>query len=125
MFPMPLRNSVNQKGDYAAPHTPTHCLKTLNENMRTDILKNVHFNMHDQMDAKKQQSPLVMLIKSITQVLDTHQNDGYSLHHIERNPLNIKPLFPFNREEDYQHDLALLKCQLKGLKQIRSEIGRY
>ena len=55
------------------PCSPGHCLKMLNENMRTDILRSVHQRIQVRMDQRDKKSPLEILIESIEEVLGTFE----------------------------------------------------
>ena len=108
--------------EFEKPCSPGHCLRMLNENMRTDILKNVHQGIHQQKEKKSKKSPLVMLIKSIEDVLALF---GSINLRVERNPFNADRYYHFDPEQDYQHDIKLLKFQLKELKKILKDIRSF
>ena len=106
------------------PCSPGHCLGMLNDNMRTDILRNVHHGIEFRKDNRDKKSPLEMLIESIEDVLATYE--GYNLFElIERNPFNANPSYPFDPKSDYQHDIKLLKSQLRSLKKILASLDRF
>jgi hypothetical protein len=105
------------------PCSPGHCLKMLNDNMRTDILRNVHQHIKARMDQRAKKSPLKILIESIEEVLGTFE--GINLFEcVERNPFNIDPRYRFNPEPDYKHDIKLLNSQLKSLREILASIDK-
>ncbi len=109
---------------FEKPCSPGHCLKMLNDNMRTDILRSVHQRVQARMDQRDQRSPLEILIESIEEVLGTFE--GINLFEcVERNPFNSDPGYRFNPESDYQHDIMLLKSQLGSLREIFESLDHY
>jgi hypothetical protein len=91
----------------------------LNENMRTDILRSVHEGIQQYRDKMHKKSPLELLIKSIEGVVALFGSIQLS---VERNPFNADPHYRFDPEQDYKHDIALLKFQLKELKKTLKDI---
>lgn len=63
-----------------------------------------------------------MLIKSIEDVLALF---GSINLRVERNPFNADRYYHFDPEQDYQHDIKLLKFQLKELKKILKDIRSF
>ena len=63
-----------------------------------------------------------MLIKSIEDVLALFGSNNL---YVERNPFNADRYYQFDPEQDYQHDIKLLKFHLKELKKILKDIRRH
>lgn len=108
---------------FEKPVTPTHCLQILNATMRTDILRTVHEAMHVRKAQPQPASPLHMLIGSIADTLEVW-GSGEFLPLVGPNPLNPAH-YPFDREQDYHHDIALLTCQLQALQEILADIEKW
>lgn len=103
------------------PRSPGDCLRILNENMKTDILRHVHEQMHARNTQKDKKSPLKMLIDSIEQVLAIFGTMNL-VKSISRNPFNIYSHHNFNPEVAYKHDIDLLKSQLRYLREILADL---
>jgi hypothetical protein len=99
------------------PCSPGHCLGILNDNMRTDILRNVHHGIEARRDQRGKKSPLEILIESIEDVLATFAG-GNLCARVGPNPFNSDPSYRFQPEPDYRHDITLLKSQLGSLQEI-------
>ncbi len=103
------------------PCSPSHCLKMLNDYMRTDILRSVHQRIQARMDQRDKKSPLEILIESIEEVLATFEG-GNLFECVGPNPFNSDPRYRFHPEPDYQHDIRLLKSQLGSLQEILASL---
>lgn len=99
------------------PSSPGHCLGMLNDNMRTDMLRHIHRGIEARMEQRGQKSPLEILIEAIEEVLAAFEGRNL-LETIGPNPFNKDPLYRFQPQPDYQHDLALLRSQLGSLQEI-------
>ena len=89
----------------------------LNDNMRTDILRDVHQGIEARMDQRGKKSPLEILIESIEDVLATFEGTAL-FERVGPNPFNSDPSYRFQPEPDYRHDIKLLKSQLGSLREI-------
>jgi hypothetical protein len=89
------------------PSSPGHCLKILNENMRTDILRNVHQQVKARMEKRGKKSPLKILIESIEEVLGVFEELPL-FESVGPNPFNTSLRHKFNPEADYKHDIGKL-----------------
>ena len=112
--------SADKKG-FAIPAAPGHSLRLLNDYMRTDLLRPLHLHMHRMKDNQESGSPIHYLANSLERVLDSFE--GVNLFEcVVRNPYNIAPVYPFDAEKDYLHDIKLmkhhLKCHRKTIKQL-------
>ena len=95
----------------------------LNANMRTDILRQVHRGIEKRKDRPQRKSPLVMLIESIEDVLESFEDESLFVS-IGPNPFNRDPkYFRFEQEADSRHDVKLLETQLASLHEILAEIS--
>jgi hypothetical protein len=99
------------------PCSPGHCLKMLNDHMRTDMLRRVHECIQARMDQRSKKSPLEILIESLEEVLATFEG-GNLVACVGPNPFNSDPRYRFHPEPDNQHDIKLLKSQLGSLREI-------
>lgn len=109
---------------FTVPLTPAHSLRLLNDYMRTDLLLSIHQNVHRMKDGKKRASPLHWLTKSLEHVIGAY--DGANLFEcVARNPLHIDPDYDFHPEQDYAHDLRLMKHHLKCHKETIKDLRRY
>jgi hypothetical protein len=105
------------------PCSPGHCLKILNGNMRTDILRSVHQRIQARMDQRDKKSPLEIFIESIEEVIESFE--GIDLYEcFGRNPFNIDPGYRFNPKPDYNQDIKLLKSQLGSLREIFASLDK-
>ncbi|KAF0250518.1 MAG: hypothetical protein FD167_92 [bacterium] len=77
------------------PRSPGDSLRILNENMKTDILRYIHEQMHAKNAQKDKKSPLVMLIESIEQVLALFATTNL-VSSVSPNPFNIHSRHNFN-----------------------------
>jgi hypothetical protein len=89
----------------------------LNDNMRTDILRDVHRGIKARMDQRGKKSPLETLIESIEDVLATVEGSNL-FECVGPNPFNSDSLYRFQPELDYRHDIKLLKSQLGTLREM-------
>ena len=106
------------------PCSHGHCLKMLNDNMRTDILRRVHQHIHARMDQRDKKSPLEILIESIEEVLETLEETN-RLECVDRNQFNMNPGDRFNPGPDRKHDIKLLKSQLGSLRAIDASLDKF
>ncbi len=106
------------------PCSPGHCLKMLNDYMRTDILRSVHQRIQARMDQRDKKSPLEILIESIEEVLATFEGSNL-FECVGPNPFNSDPRYRFHPEHDYQHDIKLLKSQLGSLREILAGLDTF
>ncbi len=108
---------------FEPPVSTSHSLLTLNETMRSDILRDIHHYLHKYNDDKNDsRSPLDWLIESLERTLDLYNLIGEG--GIDSNPFNTAdPMYryKFKKEEAYKHDMKLMKFQLKALKKMKSE----
>jgi len=107
--------------NFEKPSAPGHCLKILNDTMRTDILRSVHECIELFKEKTGNQSPLEILISSIEGVLFTYEK-ACLYESVNQNPFNANQLNEFNPEQDYKHDIKLLNFQLNELKKTLKEI---
>ena len=98
------------------PRSPGDGLRILNENMKTDILRHIHEQMHARNAQKDKPSPLQMLVESIEQVLRIFGTMNLA-RSVSPNPFNIYSHHNFNQEAAYSHDIDLLKTQLGHLRE--------
>ena len=106
------------------PCSPGHCLKMLNDNMRTDILRRVHQHIQARMDQRGKKSPLEILIESIEEVLGTFEGSNL-FECVEPNPFNTDPRYRFHPEPGYHHGIQLLKSQLGSLREILASLNSF
>ncbi|MER9202932.1 hypothetical protein NKH74_27715 [Mesorhizobium sp. M0933] len=112
------------KMGFAAPVTPAHSLRLLNNYMRTDLLRHIHLHVHQMKDGNEPGSPLHYLAKSLERVVRAY--DGLNLFEcVTRNPFHIDPDYEFDPEQDYLHDLKLMRHHLKFHKRTIRDLGRY
>lgn len=105
------------------PCSPSHCLGMLNDNMRTDILRNVHEYLLDRKAQNDQRSPLELLLESINHTLGRFKHSR-SFEQVERNPFNVdENVRQFNLQLDAQHDMKLLRSQRAGLQALYDSIS--
>jgi len=97
---------------FAIPKSPGHSLLLLNSYMRTDLLRSIHARLHDMKAAQAPGSPIHHLAQSLEWVLDIYGNTNL-FECVSRNPYHIAPGFLFQAEEDYTHDVRLMKHHLK------------
>jgi hypothetical protein len=106
------------------PCSPGHCLGMLNDNMRTDILRDVHQGIKARMDQRGKKSPLEILIESIEDVLATFEGSNL-FERVGPNPFNSGPFYRFQPEPDYRHDIKLLKSQLGSLRELFASLDSF
>ncbi len=107
---------------FAVPKTPTHSPMLLNSYMRTDMLQHIHAHPYKMKDNDGPGSPLHHTAKSLEQALGTW--GGINLFEcFTRNPFHIDPGHGFRPEQDYLHDIKLMKHHLKCLRKTIKEIG--
>ena len=112
------------KMGFAVPKTPAHSLMVLNSYMRTDLLQHIHLRLHQIRDANEPGSPLHHMAKSLERVIDTY--DGINLFEcFARNPFHIDPDYEFQQEQDYFHDIRLMKHHLKCHRRTIEALDRY
>ena len=73
------------------------------------------------MDQRGKKSPLEILIESMEEVLATYEG-RHLFGSIGPNPFNGDPCYPFHPAPDYQHDIKLLKSQLRSLQEILARL---
>jgi len=112
------------KAGFDVPKAPGHSLLLLNNYMRTDLLSHIHLRLHQMRDANKPGSPLHHLAKSLDQVIGTY--DGINLFEcVARNPVHIDADYEFQPEQDYLHDIRLMKHHLKCHRRTIKDLARY
>ena len=109
---------------FAVPKTPTHSLMLLNSYMRTDMLQHIHSRLHKMRDSDRDGSPLHQMAKTLEQVIDTW-GDLDLFECFTRNPFHIDPDYEFRPEQDYLHDIRLMKHHLKSHRKTIKELGRW
>lgn len=114
----------DDKMGFAVPKTPSHSLQLLNNYMRTDMLSHIHLRLHRMRDADEPGSPLRHIEKSLEKVIDTYE--GVNLFEcFTRNPFHIDSDYEFRPEQDYQHDIKLMKHHLKCHRRTIRDLDRY
>lgn len=109
---------------FAVPKTPSHSLLLLNNYMRTDLLGQIHLRLHQMRDENEPGSPLHHLAKSLERVIAVY--DGVNLFEsVARNPVHIDPNYEFRPEQDYLHDIRLMKHHLKCHRKTIKDLARY
>lgn len=101
-----------------SPSSPGHCLKILNEHMRTDLLRSLHARLEEGRDGSPGSSPLDSLIESIKWTLASvpRPDNGDS---VEVNPLNLNAVIHGVSMDDQTHDIKLLAKQLLYLEKLK------
>ncbi|WP_460088220.1 hypothetical protein [Roseibium sp. LAB1] len=112
------------KMGFAVPKTPTHSLMLLNSYMRTDMLQHIHSRLHKMRDSDRDGSPLHQMAKTLEQVIDTW-GDLNLFECFTRNPFHIDRDYEFRPEQDYLHDIRLMKHHLKCHRKTIKELGRW
>ncbi len=84
----------------------------------------VHGGIYARQEANDTRSPLELLIHSIDDVLDV-VDMAYPAECLDRNPVTFKLHYPFDAQTDREHDIRLLKRQVKALKAILREINAW
>lgn len=112
--------SEDKKG-FAIPAAPGHSLRLLNDYMRTDLLRQLHLHIHQMKDNQEPGSPIHYLANGLERVLDSCEGVN-RFECVAKNPYCIAPVYPFNAERDYLHDIKLMKhhltCDRKTIKQL-------
>ena len=103
------------------PCSPGHCLGMLNDNMRTDMLREIHRGIEARMDQRGKKSPLEILVEAMAEVLAVFEKRNLP-ESVRPNPFNKAPFYRFQPKPDYQHDIALLKSQLESLQEILARL---
>jgi hypothetical protein len=112
------------KMGFAVPKTPAHSLMLLNSYMRTDMLQHIHLRLHKMRDENEPGSPLHHMAKSLEQVISTW--DGINLVEcFTRNHFHIDLDYEFRPEQDYLHDIRLMKHHLKCHRSTIKELDRW
>ena len=115
---------TEDKMGFAVPKTPAHSLMLLNSYMQTDMLLHIHLRLDQMRDGNEPGSPLHYMAKSLEQVIGTR--GGINLFEcFIRNHFHIDPDYEFRPEQDYQHDIGLMKHHLKCIKKTIKELGHY
>lgn len=114
----------DEKMGFAVPRTPAHSLQLLNSYMRTDLLRNIHLRLHQLRDANAPGSPLDHISASLDRVIDTYGSINL-FECVTRNHFHIDPDYEFRPEEDYAHDIKLMKHHLKCHRRKIKELARY
>lgn len=112
------------KMGFAVPKTPAHSLLLLNSYMRTDLLRHIHQHLHQMKDGNEPGSPLHYLAKSLERVIGDY-DDVNLFECVTRNPFHIDPDYEFQPQQDYSHDMRLMKHHLKCHKRTIKDLGRY
>ena len=109
---------------FAVPVSPGHSLLLLNSYMRTDLLLSIHQHVHRMKDRNESGSPLQYLAESLGHVIAAY--DGINLFEcVARNSLHIDPDFEFDAEQDYAHDIKLMKHHLECHRRTMKDLKRY
>jgi hypothetical protein len=101
-----------------SPSSPGHCLKILNEHMRTDLLRSLHARLEEGRDGSPGSPPLDSLIESIKWTLASvpRPDNGDS---VEVNPLNLDAVIHGVSTDDQTHDIKLLAKHLLYLEKLK------
>jgi hypothetical protein len=109
---------------FAVPKTPAHSFMLLNSYVRTDLLRHIHLRLHQMWDTNEPGAPLHQLAKSLERVISTY--GGVDLFEcVTRNSFHIDPDYEFLPEQDYRHDIRLMKHHLKCLTRTIKDLGRF
>ena len=109
---------------FAVPVSPGHSLLLLSNYMRTDLLIGIHQHVHRMKDRKEPGSPLHHLAESIGHVIAAY--DGINLFEcVARNTLHINPDFEFHPEQNYAHDIKLMRHHLDCHRRTMRDLKRY
>lgn len=113
------------KMGFAVPKTPAHSLMLLNSYMRADMLQHIHVRLHKMRNEDNEPgSPLHHMAKCLEQVIDTW--DGINLVEcFTRNHFHIDPDYEFRPEQDYLHDISLMKHHLKCHRATIKKLDRW
>jgi len=107
---------------FATPRSPGHSLMLLNGYMRTSLLGSLHNRLHEIRGADMPGSPIHHLALGLEWVLDMPA-DANAFGRVNRNPYHVAAGFEFRAEEDYAHDLRLMKHHLKCHRQTIKELA--
>ena len=110
------------KMGFTTPVSPAHSLKLLNEYMRTDLLRSIHEKVMYRRDQKYEGSPLKYLADSLAEVIEAQENLNL-FECAKRNPFYIDPNYKFDAENDYHHDIKLMKHHLNKHQKTLSELN--
>lgn len=114
---------------FESPQSPAHCLQILKTGMRTDLIMAVIEGMLVRIARKDRESPIRMLLASLTDVLWAcrREIDCDALRLIgalQPNPFQSGPAGDrFDPEQGIRHDLRLLQHQLRALAAVLAEKG--
>ncbi len=118
--PFPSEDRVG----FAVPVSPGHSLLLLNNYMRTDLLLGIHRHVHLMKDRNAPGSPIHYLTESVAHVVTAY--DGINLFEgVARNTLHVDPEFEFCPEQDYAHDIRVMKRHLRCLRRTIRDLARY
>lgn len=112
------------KMGFAVPKTPTHSLMLLNSYMRTDMLQHIHSRLHKMRDMEGSGSPLHQMAKTLEEVVDTW-GDVNLFECFTRIQYHIDPDYELQPEQDYLHDIRLVKHHLKSHRKTIKEMDRW
>ena len=115
---------LEDKMGFAVPKTPAHSLMLLNSYMRTDLLRHIHLLLHQMRDENEPGSPLHHLARSLERVIVAC--DGRNLSdRVTRNLFHIELDYTFRPEQDYLHDIRLMKHHRKCHRRTIKDLDRY
>lgn len=113
------------KKGFAVPASPSHSLRMLNNYMRTDLLMHIHMHIHKRMNADKKQrlTPLHYIAESLDHLIQCY--DKINLFEcFQKSSYHFDPGFDFQPEQDFRHDIKLMKhhrkCHRRTIKEIES-----
>lgn len=113
----------DDKMGFVTPAAPGHSMYLLKNYMRSNLLRTLHGEIEDRLEAKTGQSPLNMLIDSLAVVIEQCQANLFEI--VDRNPYHRDPGYQFDQESDFNHDVTLMKfhyaAHSKTLREIQSE----
>ena len=112
----------DDKMGFTTPAAPGHSLKLLNNYMRTDLLRSLHERIQRRIDDATEGPPLKHIADSLAEVIESSE-DINLFECVERNPFHIDPGYEFDRENDYLHDVKLMKYHLKAHKKTLCELS--
>ena len=118
--PRKRRQSSFETAPFETPVSPANSLRLLNDTMRTDLLRFVHDGIAMGKALASGESPLQMLIRSITAIRKVC-TDTSLLAAIGPNPFNRESRSrPFDPEADARHDLRLLDFHLQAPRGLQA-----
>ncbi|RLV57827.1 hypothetical protein D5018_20495 [Parashewanella curva] len=120
----PDKYSIKEdKNGFVTPCSPSHSLQMLNNYMRTDLLQLIHVQIHKFKELQLNQSPLVYLINSLSDVIKLVSKKGQLLMDtVCQNPFHHHPIFDLEPSTDSEHDIKLMRFHLNELKKIQMEL---